>query len=63
MLEAYGDCVYNKLKRLSIAAGIADETTDPAAAEREANPFNPVPKLMTRAELEQFYYAVMEEPQ
>lgn len=99
VLEAYGDCVYNKLKRLSIAAGIADETTDPAVAarafietirrmnrdmqipetlqgiraedipalsavaEREANPFYPVPKLMTRAELEQFYYAVMEEPQ
>lgn len=99
VLEAYGDCVYNKLKRLSIAAGIAGETTDPkvaalafiemvrrmnrnmqipetlhgiraedipalsAVAEREANPFYPVPKLMTRAELEQFYYAVMEDPQ
>ena len=97
VLEAYGSCVYHKLKRLAIAAGIADENTDPASAakafiqmirdmnkrmlipekimgiqaqdilslsataEREANPFYPVPKLMTRRELEQFYYDIMEE--
>ena len=30
-------------------------------AEAEANPLYPVPKLMTRRELEQFYYDVMEE--
>ena len=30
-------------------------------AEREANPFYPVPKLMTRRELEQFYYDLMED--
>lgn len=96
VLEAYGSCVYNKLKRLAIAAGIADERTEPTVAakdfiemirrmnaemhipeklsgirsediyalsqkaEREANPFYPVPKLMTRRELEQFYYDVME---
>ena len=30
-------------------------------AEAEANPLYPVPKLMTRGELEQFYYDVMEE--
>lgn len=97
VLEAYGSCVYHKLKRLAITAGIADENTDPASAakafiqmirdmnkrmlipekimgiqaqdilslsataEREANPFYPVPKLMTRRELEQFYYDIMEE--
>lgn len=97
VLEAYGSCVYHKFKRLAIAAGIADENTDPASAakafiqmirdmnkrmlipekimgiqaqdilslsataEREANPFYPVPKLMTRRELEQFYYDIMEE--
>ena len=32
-----------------------------AHAEAEANPLYPVPKLMTRRELEQFYYDVMEE--
>ena len=32
-----------------------------ARAEAEANPLYPVPKLMTRRELEQFYYDVMEE--
>ena len=32
-----------------------------AHAEAEANPLYPVPKLMTRGELEQFYYDVMEE--
>lgn len=97
VLEAYGSCVYNKLKKLAIAAGIANESTpaDEAArafidmiksmnsrmnistkikgirredipalsakADREANPFYPVPKLMTREELEQFYFDVMED--
>ena len=32
-----------------------------AHAEAEANPLYPVPKLMTRGELEQFYYDVREE--
>lgn len=31
-----------------------------AKAEKEANPLYPVPRLMTRHELEQFYYKVME---
>lgn len=97
VLEAYGSSVYNKLKQLAVAVGIArpDETPEKAAtlfiqavremnrrmniptklhgicaedipalsakAEREANPFYPVPKLMTRRELEQFYYDVMED--
>lgn len=97
VLEAYGSCIYNKLKRLAIAAGIADEHTDAAyaskafiemirnmntemqipdklsgirrediyklseKAEKEANPFYPVPKLMTHKELEQFYFAIMED--
>ena len=97
VLEAYGSCVYNKLKHLAIAAGIADERTEPSRAakdfinmirsmnsemhipdklpgirqedvyalsrkaEREANPFYPVPKLMTRKELERFYTDIMEE--
>ena len=30
-------------------------------ADQEANPLYPVPKLMNATELEQFYYAVMEE--
>lgn len=29
-------------------------------AEKEANPFYPVPKMLTRDELEKFYYAVLE---
>lgn len=97
VLEAYGSCVYNKLKRLAVAAGVADEHTSAAdaarafiemvrrmnadmgipeklpgirredihalsaKAEREANPFYPVPRLMTRKELEQFYYDVLED--
>lgn len=97
VLDAYGSSVYNKLKKLAIAARIADEDTDAptaakafiqmirqmnadmqipeklpgicredipalsAKAEKEANPFYPVPKLMTRDELEQFYYDVMED--
>lgn len=32
-----------------------------AKAEKEANPFYPVPKLMTRRELEEFYYDIMED--
>ena len=97
VLDAYGSTVYNKLKTLAVAVGIADESTSAetaakafidmirqmnrnmniptklrgirrhdirslsAKAEREANPFYPVPKLMTREELEQFYYDVMED--
>lgn len=97
VLDAYGSCVYNKLKCLAIAAGIAEKHTpaETAAkafiemirrmnadmeipeklpgirredilamstkAEKEANPFYPVPKLMTREELEQFYYNIMED--
>lgn len=97
VLEAYGSAVYNKLKKLSMAIGLADENTSAdiaaqrfidmirrmnrsmnipeklrgiqksdirglsAKAEKEANPFYPVPKLMTREELEQFYYDVMED--
>ena len=97
VLEAYGSRVYNKLKDLAMAAGIANENTpaETAAkdfiamirrmnrsmnipeklrgirrqdiyamskkAEKEANPFYPVPKLMTREELEQFYFDVMED--
>ena len=34
-----------------------------ARAEKEANPFYPVPRLMTRKELGQFYYDVMENQQ
>ena len=30
-------------------------------ADKEANPLYPVPKLMDAGELEQFYYAAMEE--
>lgn len=33
-----------------------------AYAEKEANPLYPVPVLMTKTELERFYYDVMEEP-
>ena len=33
-----------------------------AYAEKEANPLYPVPVLMTRKELEQFYFDVMEAP-
>lgn len=33
-----------------------------AYADQEANPLYPVPVLMTRKELERFYYDVMEEP-
>ena len=33
-----------------------------AYADKEANPLYPVPRLMCKAQLEQFYYDVMEEP-
>lgn len=97
VLEEYGHCVYNKLRRLGIAAGVCSETDSPedgakkfiAAirelntkmnipdkitgikkediyelakyAEKEANPLYPVPKLMTRKELEGFYHKIMED--
>lgn len=97
VLDAYGSCVYNKLKRLAIAAGVANDRTSAETAakafidmirrmnadmkipeklpgirredilamstkaEKEANPFYPVPRLMTRRELEQFYYDIMED--
>ena len=96
VLESYGKCVYKKLYRLGIAAGVcsAEESCEAGAkkfieaiktlnrkmhipdkiagirqediagmaghAEKEANPLYPVPKLMTRNELEIFYYRVGE---
>ena len=96
VLEEYGSCVYKKLCRLGIAAGVCSEkdTYEDGAkkfiaairelnarmsipdnitgirkedvsemarhAEREANPLYPVPKLMTRKELESLYYKVAE---
>ena len=44
-------------------AGIRQEDIEQLAryADKEANPLYPVPKLMDAKELEQFYYAVMEE--
>ena len=52
-------------ERMSIPdkmAGIRAEDIPQLArhAEREANPLYPVPKLMTRKELEQFYYDIAE---
>ena len=94
VLESYGKCVYKKLHRLGIAAGVATEEDAPMTgaikfinavkalnasmnipeklpgiqkegipslakhAAKEANPLYPVPKLMTKKELEQFYYQV-----
>ena len=94
VLDAYGSCVYKKLHRLAVAAGISKETESHEIgakkfirairdmnekmqipdklqgikkediqvmakhAEKEANPLYPVPKLMTRKELEAFYYKV-----
>ena len=94
VLESYGKCVYKKLHRLGIAAGVCSEheshevgakkfieairelnarmnipstisgiqkeaIPDMARyAEKEGNPLYPVPKLMTRKELESFYYIV-----
>ena len=96
VLEEYGPCVYKKLCRLGIAAGICSKEDTPANgaekfiaairemnakmnspdkiagiqkeeiperaryAEKEANPLYPVPKLMTRKELESFYYKIAE---
>ena len=94
VLDEYGPCVYKKLRRLGVAAGVCSETDTPADgakkyiaairtlnarmnipdkikgiqkedipgmakhAEKEANPLYPVPKLMTRKELEGFYYKI-----
>ena len=94
VLESYGKCVYKKLHRLGVAAGIcSDNDSDEVGAkkfieaikalnnkmnipdtlsgiqkedifemarhaEKEANPLYPVPKLMTRKELEGFYYTI-----
>ena len=93
-LESYGKCIYKKLHRLGVAAGVCsvDDTYEEGAkkfieavkalnkkmnipdtlsgiqkedipemarhAEKEANPLYPVPKLMTRKELENFYYKI-----
>lgn len=94
VLDEYGPCVYKKLCRLGVAAGVCSEKDSPEIgakkfiaairalnermsipdrlagiqkedipamakhAEREANPLYPVPKLMTRKELESFYYKI-----
>ena len=94
VLESYGKCVYKKLHRLGIAAGVCTESDSHEVgakrfikaiktlnanmnipdkitgirkedisemarhAEKEANPLYPVPKLMTRKELEGFYYMI-----
>ena len=94
VLESYGKCVYKKLHRLGIAAGVCSESDSQEMgakkfieaikalnakmnipsiitgikqedivemarhAEKEANPLYPVPKLMTRKELEGFYYQI-----
>lgn len=94
VLESYGKCVYKKLHRLGVAAGVSAESDSHEMgakkfiaaikelnakmnipetltgikrediaemarhAEREANPLYPVPKLMTRKELESFYYQI-----
>lgn len=94
VLEEYGSCVYKKLHRLGIAAGVCSESDSQREgaekfieaikrlnanmgipdkirviqkedipemarhAEKEANPLYPVPKLMTKKDLERFYYKV-----
>ena len=94
VLTSYGKCVYKKLHRLGVAAGVCSgyESHEAGAkkfieaikelnarmnipstisgiqkeaisgmanyAEKEANPLYPVPKLMTRKELESFYYMI-----
>ncbi len=94
VLTSYGKCVYKKLHRLGIAAGVCSESDGCEAgakkfieaikelnarmnipttlsgiqkeaipemagyAEKEANPLYPVPKLMTRKELEAFYFQI-----
>ncbi len=96
VLEEYGTCVYKKLHRLGIAAGVSskDDTPEIGAkkfimaikelnakmgipnkingirkedipimakyAEKEANPLYPVPQLMTKKQLEKFYYRIGE---
>lgn len=94
VLEEYGSCVYKKLHRLGVAAGVCSESDTQKEgakkfieaikqlnanmgipdkirvikkedisemarhAEKEANPLYPVPKLMTKKELEHFYCKV-----
>ena len=94
VLESYGKCVYKKLHRLGVAAGVCTESDSHEMgakkfieaikalnekmnipnkvtgikqedisemarhAEKEANPLYPVPRLMTRKELESFYYTI-----
>ena len=94
VLESYGKCVYKKLHRLGVVAGVCSENDNDEVgakkfieaikalnakmnipnkitgikqedisemarhAEKEANPLYPVPKLMTRKELEGFYYTI-----
>ena len=91
VLDEYGPCIYKKLHKLGLAAGVCseDESDETGAkkfiaavkelnakmsipsklsgiiesdipemayhAEKEANPLYPVPKLMTKKELEVFY--------
>ena len=59
-----------KIKQMNAAMGIPEKLPGirrediprlAAYAEKEANPLYPVPVLMTRRELEKFYYDVMEE--
>lgn len=54
VLEAYGKFAHKKLHELAIEA-ISSMVKH---AEKEANPLYPVPKLMTKKELEHFYYEV-----
>ena len=97
VLDAYGDSVYKKLKKLAVYGGICgEEISDKEGAEifikhiremnarmgipttlqgikkedikklaviaeKEANPFYPVPRLFTAEELETFYYDLLEE--
>lgn len=94
VLKSYGKCVYKKLHRLGISAGVCseDDSYEIGAkkfikaieelnrkmnipntvsgikledvpemakhAEKEANPLYPVPKLMTKNELERIYYEI-----
>lgn len=94
VLEAYGKCVYKKLHKLGIAAGVATENDAPMTgaikfinavkelnskmnipnkltgikkediealakhAAKEANPLYPVPMLLTKKELAEFYVQV-----
>lgn len=64
--KAFIDLVRSMNARMNIPAHIPGIRTEDipglaARAEREANPLYPVPKLMTRRELERFYYTVMED--